>query len=599
MGVNLRPCLLLLSLSVLGLAQGGALGSPLITWRLEPTGVQADPGADDAPLAVGSIQKPFVAKAWAEAHPGEAPPRFHCDPDSRCWLHKGHGELGLSQALTVSCNAYFRQLAEATPLPVLRRIFSTEGFLYKTLTAESAIGLSGPDGILGIRPSTLLAAYVHLVRVPWPAGEPVRPVVLAGLRGAALTGTANLGQRGYWAKTGTVPLPGDPFHTSGLAVAVDDTGWAILARLPVGTGTEAAAALGLGLARLRPGHMASPRLSRGKGKVSGPFEKHPGAFVRLRMLDLLGARRFIVRNAGASPISTSEGYLGPGGTLELLPGARVGPGLLEIQTPASGLQRRLEGELLCGRGPGKALTLLATLSLREYTDGVVAAELPFSSAPRRIELGAAVLRFLARNHRHTDADVCDSTHCAWYVGRGPRLLWTMDRRPRLGGRGATPDQAQVLATEPAPPLTNAEWAAILSTSEQPGPSQWSSHCGGTPLSPHEVWGFGNRDAPPCARHGFTDTRPWVREWPAAALRAAFGGTVERAEVGQEDGVWVLKVTGERPERVLRYDEAHRTLAKALGWWALPSPADRIEPVPGGFRATGVGLGHRVGLCLGD
>jgi len=37
--------------------------------------------------------------------------------------------------------------------------------------------------------------------------------------------------------------------------------------------------------------------------------------------------------------------------------------------------------------------------------------------------------------------------------------------------------------------------------------------------------------------------------------------------------------------------------KVLGWGGLPSPADTVEPVPGGFRASGVGLGHRVGLSL--
>ena len=83
------------------------------------------------------------------------------------------------------------------------------------------------------------------------------------------------------------------------------------------------------------------------------------------------------------------------------------------------------------------------------------------------------------------------------------------------------------------------------------------------------------------------------------MTKAFGASVTQLDIGSEDGVWVLQVSGDFPKRVLRYDEAHRTLATVLGWGALPSPADHVEAIPGGFRATGLGLGHRVGLCLGD
>jgi hypothetical protein len=315
------------------------------------------------------------------------------------------------------------------------------------------------------------------------------------------------------------------------------------------------------------------------------------------MLDLLGSTRFIVRNAGSGPVSTRHGYLGPGGTLELSRGSRVGPGLLDLQTPESGLLRRLNGELTCLGGSGRAPTLIATLSLREYADGVIAAELPQAAPSRRIELGAAVLRFLERNHRHQDADVCDSTHCAWFIGRGPRLVWTQDLRPRGAGQGK--GQASANGADPPTPLTEEEWAAIRAAAQRPGPSQWSTHCGGTPLSPHAVWGYGNLEAPPCPRHGGADTRSWVREWKTEDLAAAFGGAVENLEIGHGNGVWELQISRGAASKVLRYDDAHRALAKVLGWGALPSPADRLEAIPGGFRATGVGLGHRVGLCLGE
>ena len=81
------------------------------------------------------------------------------------------------------------------------------------------------------------------------------------------------------------------------------------------------------------------------------------------------------------------------------------------------------------------------------------------------------------------------------------------------------------------------------------------------------------------------------------MEQAFGGPVAAVTVAHEDGVWVLRVRTGPGSRSFNYDQAHRLLAKVLGWGGLPSPADTVEPVPGGFRASGVGLGHRVGLSL--
>ncbi|MDE3245650.1 MAG: hypothetical protein KGN80_06145, partial [Acidobacteriota bacterium] len=205
-------------------------------------------------MAVGSLQKPFVAEAWAMAHPTTPTPRFRCGPDSGCWLPSGHGELGLSHALAVSCNAYFRALAEDTPPSILESTFNAEGFSSLPISSDLAIGLAGPEGPLLIAPGDLLEAYERLVREPWPSGGAVRDQVLAGLREAALKGTAGgLGQRGWWAKTGTVLIQeGDPTRTAGLVMAVDDAGWAVLAKLEPGTGRQAAAAIAPALARLRP-----------------------------------------------------------------------------------------------------------------------------------------------------------------------------------------------------------------------------------------------------------------------------------------------------------------------------------------------------------
>ena len=548
----------LCALLVLAAGLPAPAGPVLSTWRLEPGGLVSE--LPDAPMPVGSLQKPFVAKAWALAHPGEPSPRFRCGPGG-CWFPAGHGDLGLVRATTVSCNTYYLQLAGQTPLAGLAGTLAQEGWTPAPLGAGDAIGLGG----LAIRPSALLAAYVRLTRTPWPAGEPVRREVLAGLREAALAGTARgLGHRGFWAKTGTVLL--DALHTTGLALAVDDAGWAILGRLEPGTGREAAAALAGVLDQLRPG---APRLGAATPRA---WQGGPPAQVRVRLFELLGPRHFRVRNLGPDPIPAGAGFLGAGAELDLQRGDRIGPGLLEVTAPGTPLVRRIQGEL---SRPGE---VVAAVPLREYVAGVLAGELPHGAPALRVELGAAVLRFLARGPRHPDAEVCDSTHCAHFVGLGPLLDWKQ-------------------ATQaPAPALADPAWAAILEAARQPGPELWTAHCGGHPLSARFVWGEGDDHARPCLRHG--PAAPWIRTWPAAGVARAFGAPVRRLAVTTEGGVWGLRVWSPAP-RTLRFDLAHRLIAAVLGWDALPSPADAVTAVPGGFQVQGVGSGHRVGLCLGD
>jgi hypothetical protein len=566
-GPALRAVIAAAALAWTVLATAGA-DPRIILWRLEPGATEVASGAPDLPVTVGSLLKPFLAKAWAQAHPGEPSPRFQCGPESGCWLRAGHGELGLAGALTVSCNTYFLRLAEATPTDILVATLADEGFQPRFQSARQALGLDGPDGALAIAPSALLRAYVRLATAPWPGAEPIRREVLAGLREAALTGTAaNLGHGGFWAKTGTVPgANGDPVHTTGLALAVDDAGWAILARVRPGRGIEAAQALAAPIDQYRP--WAPRRRVQGSAPRAATDWTAPAATVRVRLFELLKPRRCLVRNLGPAPVLCGDGYLGPAASRELHAGDHAGPGLLVLTDPGTGLERRFLGEIGCAAGAG-CLKLIARMSSREYVAGVIAAELPGDRSGLRLELGAAVLRFLAQGPRYPDAEVDDSTRSAFFVGRGPR--------------------AETSLSEP-------DWSAICGASRGPGPSQWTSDDGGRPLSARAVWG-GDDGPAPASRPAAAPSHPWTHTWSAAELEQAFGAPVVGMAVTSEDGVWVLRVRTGSGSRSFRYDQAHRLLAKVLGWGGLPSPADTVEPVPDGFRATGVGLGHRVGLSL--
>ncbi len=560
-------------------------------WIRDASGALTRGAALDAPIAVGSLQKPFVAKAWAATHAGTASPRFRCEASSGCWLPSGHGELGLARALALSCNTYFRDLARQTRLDALSATLREIGFTRDPSTAEEAIGLPGTDGPLRIRPSALLAAYARLTRTPWPIGETIRGEVLEGLRESGLDGTAKgLGQRGYFAKTGTVPASdGNPLHTCGLALAVDDSGWAILARLEPGTGREAAEAMADTLTRARPWSEPRATMGRAPGRLRGPrpvsaVESHP---VRFRLFDLVPSPHWEVRNAGSAPIALDDGFLGAGAARALHAGDRVGPGSIEIRSDPSGARRTFLGRLQVSAGPRDSLRLIATLALKDYVSGVVAAELPRGSVNLKEQLGAAIIRFLAQGPRHADADVCDTTHCAWFIGLGPRLDWSDPRHaaPSIGAGD--------------PGFDDGAWARILSAARGPGPHQWTAHCGGEPLSPNAVWGNGDLTVTPCPRHSASRSDPWTRRWSATTLNRAFGAPVLGLVVAWNHGVWTLRVRTANGERAYRFDDAHRVLARALGWDAHPSPADTVEPSDDGFIATGRGSGHRVGLCLGE
>ena len=556
----------------------------LVVWELAPSGrVDGPRGAPRGPLPVGSLAKPFVARAWAIAHPGRATPVVRCAGGSACWFPAGHGALGLPGAVAVSCNAYFRALAADTPAEVLAETLRQSGLRPpEPLTPDGAIGLPTTGGSLAADPADLLRTFTALVREPWDRGEAVRREVLAGMRDSARRGTAKgLAGRGFHAKTGTVPvLDGRALATSGWAVAVDPGGRAFLALLPDGTGRLAARAL----ARFLDGGPSAPQ--------RGTADPAPDGAVRVALFGALSPRRVLARNLGDAPVAGPRGsFVGPAGSVDLRPGDRLGEGDWELQVPAFGLRRRLRGSVRADAGPRDTLRLRADVAPAEYVAGVLAAELPPGPDERRVPLGATVLRFLAEGPRHGEADVCDLTHCAWFVGRGPRVAWPTPGRPVHFERPGE-DRA-------AAPIGEDEWARMQALAREDGPDRWTSHCGGAPLAAAKLWGGGDRRVFACARHATTDRASWSRSWGTAEVDRAFGGRVASLRVEDVgDEPWRLVVATDAARLSLSYDEAHARLAAVLGWDALPSPADRVGRAGRGFRAEGRGLGHRVGLCLG-
>lgn len=561
----------------------------LFVFSLRGNRVAAPPRAPSGPLPIGSLAKPFVARAWTRAHPGQPSPVLRCTPASHCWNAAGHGTLSLVHAVAVSCNTYFRELANQTPPPVLAATLRDAGLVPPDpLDADASIGLASESGSVCAEPAALLRAYAALLDEPWGGTDSIRREVLAGLRDSARVGTAAaLAGMGLLAKTGTVAaLDGRALSTSGWALAIDEAGRGWLALRTPGTGREAARALAR---RLREG---SP------DPLGEPADRASPRPVRVLLFSALSPRSVQARNLGPAPVSGRRGFVGALGSVALRAGDRLDTGDWELTVPAFGLRRIVRGSLQAAAGPHDTLRVVALLSPLEYVAGVLAAELPTGDDPLREPLGAAVLRFLSEGPRHGDADFCDLTHCAFFVGRGPRISWTTPSRATLLEPPASALRSLPSAQPEPQPIDEARWQRMLAASRADGPDRWTSHCGGEPLSAHAVWGGEDRRVYRCDRHGPADSAPWTRHWRQPDVERALGGGVRDLRVTEEGGRWLLLVERDGGPLRLSWDEAHARLARVLGWAALPSPADRIVREDGGYRALGRGLGHRVGLCLG-
>ena len=172
----------------------------------------------DAPVAVASLMKPFVALAYT----GTAFPVVHCD-GAQCWKPGGHGRVDLERAIGFSCNQYFLHVAgkvDAEQLRVLMRGYGVEAPLLPS--SEDRIGL-GTAAVAS--PKQLVAAYAEIFH----RGRelPVWP----GLLLAGKSGTAHHFHGKALAKTGTAACSND--EGDGLVIIgfpVQRVRWVVLVR---------------------------------------------------------------------------------------------------------------------------------------------------------------------------------------------------------------------------------------------------------------------------------------------------------------------------------------------------------------------------------
>jgi cell division protein FtsI/penicillin-binding protein 2 len=173
---------------------------------------------ENKPIPMGSLVKPFTALAYAEAHDYRYP-TYDCKGEaSGCWRMQPHGNLDVVSAISVSCNSYFRSLAQNVTSAELVPI--TQDFHLESPDENiSATGLIGLGEQWRIAPTHMARAYLELVR---RRDQPGVRELLAGMLQSAQHGTGAAAGRALknsdaLVKTGTAPCthtphaPGDGF----------------------------------------------------------------------------------------------------------------------------------------------------------------------------------------------------------------------------------------------------------------------------------------------------------------------------------------------------------------------------------------------------
>ncbi len=172
------------------------------------------------PIPMGSLLKPFTALAYGEAH-GFRYPEYVCRGQAGgCWRPRGHGRIGLTQAVTHSCNAYFRALAAQVPAGDLSAVLARYG-ANASEEDESAASKIGLGSEWKVPPLEMARAYLALAS---RSADPGADDLAAGMVLSARLGTGSAVDRalgpplaGARVKTGTAPCahphraPGDGY----------------------------------------------------------------------------------------------------------------------------------------------------------------------------------------------------------------------------------------------------------------------------------------------------------------------------------------------------------------------------------------------------
>jgi hypothetical protein len=173
--------------------------------------VLAERWAEQQAVSPGSLVKPFLAIAYGEQHEGRFPTVRCRGSRDRCWLPRGHGNLGLEEAIAQSCNAYFLELAAGLDRRRAAETLARYGLSGPPI-ADAAESLAGVGSAWKETPLAWARAYLQLVN---EQQSPAQSRIVKGMLDSAEHGTARavdaaLGRNAALAKTGTAACTHTP-----------------------------------------------------------------------------------------------------------------------------------------------------------------------------------------------------------------------------------------------------------------------------------------------------------------------------------------------------------------------------------------------------
>ena len=231
--------------------------------------------------------------------------------------------------------------------------------------------------------------------------------------------------------------------------------------------------------------------------------------------------------------------------------------------------------------PGGGYTV-TNMPIETYVARVVAGEALRDSQPAALEALAITIRTFALanrgRHRADGFDLCDQTHC--------QVVRT--------ATAATDRAAQATA------------GRLLLRDGAPAPVYYSASCGGRTQKPSDVWpGAEDPSYMPSQDDDACQGAPaWTAELTESdlqrALRSAgFRGELHDVKIASHNAsgrVARLKLEGLRPEQISGQD-LRVAVGRTLGWQHIKSTSFELRKSNGGYRFTGHGSGHGVGMCV--
>jgi hypothetical protein len=534
-------------------------------------------------ISPGSLVKPFLAIAYGEQHGGRFPTVRCLGSRNRCWLPRGHGNLGLEEAIAQSCNAYFLELAAGLDRQRAAQTFSRYGLAGPPMDA-AAESLAGLGSAWKEPPLAWARAYLQLEN---EQRSPAQSRIVKGMLDSAEHGTARavdaaLGRNAALAKTGTAACSHTPRGAAdGFTVVLYPAAQPrllLLVRVHGVTGAASAKVAGAMLCA-RWEAVSDAKTETGWGALfllllaAAPATAQQE--IRFGVLGLFHPKELILQPEGSQVLSVAA-QGGAGNPALVLNGE---PGHRQIVFRAEGdrvvagpLRRQLDGSPreMAERSPsGSPCRAISSRLSRP----------PYDSGPQRRTAGRGGDG--PRDGGGLDCGRGDGRERtdggSEGAGRGHALL--SGRRAKAPGfrllrhHPLPVPQVAASATSRVTSAVQATRGLVLAYRGKPLAAMYSSRCGG---QTHSLRDVGLMRSQPGDAYPYYSVRcQWCRRHPAS-WQSRIGASGQPPQPGDE----------------------RRRIAEARqwGWSAIPGSDFTATAEGAGWRLEGHSVGHGVGMC---